>query len=605
MVAPHEAGAHSRPGSARTARGPVRTVELAGEAGWQVDVRHERPHLAGCGGHVAPPLPWSVHPRSASPASRPDRSGAPLTALDQRAGAGHRAIPGLRPHPAGPHGRGRPAPGRGHRAPRADWPGAPACGLSGRSGRTLRSREVALGRPELSPRADRLVRRPAGCVGISEHDQRAGTDAFDVLDLIVERRLSPAPHRHRHPGARSRPTPAYRDLARRHQMAAYAVVFETPADVCQARNRGRARTVPSKVLTAQLPRDRDAALVDLPAEGFDGVHAPEPVEIVPPPCSAPAAAAAAAARLPCASGCTCPRSPTRRGGRSLRRPSGRSGRHRGSGRLLQSLGDGPRGADPPGRSPVGRHPGELDNRRLAGRPHQHDPHRDPCHGRHSAQPGSSGQDRRHHRRAQRRPGPLRARTGLVGVGTPALRLALPVHRGSLCPPRGHPATAARDVGPGIAAVPGRCSRSPRRSATPSPAGARPDPGWGIGGKDDPAAGRPPRRRLQPVRRPDDSRAQAVNTGAPLRGGRTGPRRGADHPPVHGGRGGEPREVNATVDRLQAGGARPGAGRGATRAPAPSTIRSAATAIWPRPGWRRRSWPCPTWPRQGPSSRSAT
>jgi F420-dependent oxidoreductase-like protein len=118
-------------------------------------------------------------------------------------------------------------------------------------------------------------------VGVSEHDQRAGADAFQVLDLIVERRLSRRlltviDTLGLDPDRRT----AYRELARRHHMAAHAVVFETPADLCRARNRGRARTVPTKVLATQL-RDRDSALAGLPAEGFDGVHGAEPVEIVP------------------------------------------------------------------------------------------------------------------------------------------------------------------------------------------------------------------------------------------------------------------------------------------------------------------------------------
>jgi predicted kinase len=41
-------------------------------------------------------------------------------------------------------------------------------------------------------------------------------------------------------------------LARRLGIPCHAVVFETPAEVCRARNRLRAKVVPPKVLTAQL-----------------------------------------------------------------------------------------------------------------------------------------------------------------------------------------------------------------------------------------------------------------------------------------------------------------------------------------------------------------
>ena len=64
-------------------------------------------------------------------------------------------------------------------------------------------------------------------------------------------------------------------------MAAHAVVFDTPADLCRARNRTRTRPVPAKVLAAQLA-GRDRAAGELPAEGFDGVHHPEPRRDRPP-----------------------------------------------------------------------------------------------------------------------------------------------------------------------------------------------------------------------------------------------------------------------------------------------------------------------------------
>jgi F420-dependent oxidoreductase-like protein len=118
-------------------------------------------------------------------------------------------------------------------------------------------------------------------VGEGEHDQRAGTDAFSVLDLVVDRRLrrrlltvvdslglDPARRR------------AYLEAARRHGLPCHAVLFDTPAEVCRARNRERPRAVPARVLAAQLQAFAAAAGA-IGGEGFDGVHRAEPVALVP------------------------------------------------------------------------------------------------------------------------------------------------------------------------------------------------------------------------------------------------------------------------------------------------------------------------------------
>ncbi|HMC52733.1 MAG TPA: TIGR03560 family F420-dependent LLM class oxidoreductase, partial [Acidimicrobiales bacterium] len=56
--------------------------------------------------------------------------------------------------------------------------------------------------------------------------------------------------------------------------------FDTPPEVCRARNRARGRPVPAKVLVSQLRAIQRAR--DLVArEGFDGVHSPGPVQVVP------------------------------------------------------------------------------------------------------------------------------------------------------------------------------------------------------------------------------------------------------------------------------------------------------------------------------------
>ncbi len=129
-------------------------------------------------------------------------------------------------------------------------------------------------------------------VGEGPHDQRAGTDAFAVLDDVVERRLRRGlltvvdslaldPTRRR----------LHLEQARRHGVPCYAVGFDVDPAECRRRNRARERPVPSRVLSTQLAtwgRVRD----ELPSEGFDAVLAPGAVTVVPPALlDAPTAAA--------------------------------------------------------------------------------------------------------------------------------------------------------------------------------------------------------------------------------------------------------------------------------------------------------------------------
>jgi F420-dependent oxidoreductase-like protein len=129
-------------------------------------------------------------------------------------------------------------------------------------------------------------------VGESQHDQRAGKDAFDVLDLVVERRL----RRRLTTVVDSLGTDAKRRrgwvaAAERAGVPSVAVVFDVDASVCRARNRERDRPVPAKVLSSMLaawPGVRDG----LAAEGFGAVHPAGPVSVVAPDLvTAPAAAA--------------------------------------------------------------------------------------------------------------------------------------------------------------------------------------------------------------------------------------------------------------------------------------------------------------------------
>ena len=122
-------------------------------------------------------------------------------------------------------------------------------------------------------------------VGEHEHDQRAGTDAFAVLDQIVERRLkrrlvTVVDTLGLDPKRRAK----WLSFAAKRGVGAYAVVFDTPAAECRKRNAARARPVPAKVLSDQLGA-LDAAADDVRREAFDAVHVAsqhEGVELVPP-----------------------------------------------------------------------------------------------------------------------------------------------------------------------------------------------------------------------------------------------------------------------------------------------------------------------------------
>jgi F420-dependent oxidoreductase-like protein len=129
-------------------------------------------------------------------------------------------------------------------------------------------------------------------VGTGERDQRASRDAFEVLDLIVakrlKRRLTTVVDSTGLDAARRG---AWRALAERHGIPAHAVVFEVPAAVVREHNRGRHEPVPAKVVTAQL-RSAQGIADRLAGEGFAGVHRPGPATLVPPAfLTAPAAAA--------------------------------------------------------------------------------------------------------------------------------------------------------------------------------------------------------------------------------------------------------------------------------------------------------------------------
>ena len=77
-------------------------------------------------------------------------------------------------------------------------------------------------------------------VGTGERDQRASKDAFEVLDLIVAKRM-----RRRlttvidSTGLDADRRRAWRELADRHRVPAYIVSFDESAEVVHKRNRAR------------------------------------------------------------------------------------------------------------------------------------------------------------------------------------------------------------------------------------------------------------------------------------------------------------------------------------------------------------------------------
>jgi F420-dependent oxidoreductase-like protein len=142
--------------------------------------------------------------------------------------------------------------------------------------------------------ADQIVSsdRLRALVGAGERDQRASRDAFEVLGLIVDKRLRRGLTTViDSTGLEERRRGAWRSLAERHGVPAYAVVFDTPASVVRERNRALRSPVPSKIVTGQL-REAEGISERLAAEGFAAVHRPEPVALVPSAfVSAPEAAA--------------------------------------------------------------------------------------------------------------------------------------------------------------------------------------------------------------------------------------------------------------------------------------------------------------------------
>src|SRR3954468_23872697 len=130
--------------------------------------------------------------------------------------------------------------------------------------------------------ADQVVSsdRLRAVVGTGARDVRASRDAFEVLDLIVAKRLArKLTTVVDSTGLEPKRRDAWRALAERHGVPAYAVVFDPPAAVVRARNREREAPVPPKVVAAQL-REAEGAAARLGGEGFAGVRPAGPVSLV-------------------------------------------------------------------------------------------------------------------------------------------------------------------------------------------------------------------------------------------------------------------------------------------------------------------------------------
>ena len=144
-------------------------------------------------------------------------------------------------------------------------------------------------RPEQVISSDRL----RAMVGTGERDQRAGTAAFEVLDLVVDhrlrRRLTTVIDSTALEAGRRR---VYVEIARRRGIPIVAAVLDVAEREVRRRNRDRRDPIPSAALTTQL-RTFTATLEGIASEGFDAVIsvADNDVVFVPPQLvDAPAAA---------------------------------------------------------------------------------------------------------------------------------------------------------------------------------------------------------------------------------------------------------------------------------------------------------------------------
>ena len=325
-------------------------------------------------------------------------------------------------------------------------------------------------------RPDQIVSSDAlrAVVGEGPHDLAASADAFAVLEEIVARRvrrrlttvvdtLGLEPERRR----------AWLSLARAQRLPCVAVGFDTPAAECRSRNRRRDVPVPAKVLTAQL-QAWGVTRTELPGEGFDAVLTPEPVRVAPPSVAAGSRLTATQRERPVGLrfGLHVPAF-TWSGG-----PSEIGPRLRAIAVAAEQAGfDSLWVLDHFRQIPLFGRPWEdmLESytalAHLAAVTERRAPRGDGD-GHHLSQRRPPREDRGHARRPVRWTGGLRPRAGLDGGRAPGLRLALPVARRALRPPRGRPPAPPAAVGPGHTFVPGSGARR-AGGALLSPARCRP------------------------------------------------------------------------------------------------------------------------------------
>jgi len=106
-----------------------------------------------------------------------------------------------------------------------------------------------------------------------ENDQSASRDAFELLRLIVtkrlaRRRVSVVDATNVQPAARR----DLRKIATQHAVPVVAIVLDLPEKVCLANNRERAtRVIPAAIIRRQI-RDLKASLPMLPQESFANIY---------------------------------------------------------------------------------------------------------------------------------------------------------------------------------------------------------------------------------------------------------------------------------------------------------------------------------------------
>lgn len=137
-------------------------------------------------------------------------------------------------------------------------------------------------------------------VGTGPADLDAGDDAFAVLEAIVAARLRRGLTTVVDTlGLDTTRRRAWLAAGRAAEIPCVAAVFDTPGELCRARNRQRDRPVPARALTSQLRRMR-AASAEITDESWDLVVREDggPAPVVPPASVAPASVAVPAGARP-------------------------------------------------------------------------------------------------------------------------------------------------------------------------------------------------------------------------------------------------------------------------------------------------------------------